>query len=266
MNNDHVFDKSNIFSFYRIKYFKININRYKCECVGSCVCWMPNDPSGISCSRWYIVLEHFVAVKCLSPISIYDDSFYCSHVGLLVFGCVSYGPSFHLSHNLFCFIVNAKSLIPNLYWSDDLFLILHSLESITWTITFTKRFSLLESFFFFLQEAHKPSVMDHYYDPIFQSLRFEHSITREKSHKYTDFCHYKFLTPGMFFLLIFALRIIALQGCVGFCYTTAWISHQYTCIPFFRAALLVCIPPSLQVIRAQSCYLLCTTASCCCCC
>ena len=98
--------------------------------------------------------------------------------------------------------------------------------------------------------------MDHYYDRIFQSLRFEHSITREKSHKYTDFCHYKFLTPGMFFLLIFARHIIALQGCVGFCYTTAWISHQYTCVPFFRAALLVCIPPSLQVLtehRAVTC-------------
>ena len=39
MNNDHVFGKSKILSFYRIKYFKININRFKCyECVGSCVC------------------------------------------------------------------------------------------------------------------------------------------------------------------------------------------------------------------------------------
>ena len=29
MNNDHVFDKSKILSFYRIKYFKINISKYK---------------------------------------------------------------------------------------------------------------------------------------------------------------------------------------------------------------------------------------------
>lgn len=29
MNNDHVFGKSKILSFYRIKYFKINISKYK---------------------------------------------------------------------------------------------------------------------------------------------------------------------------------------------------------------------------------------------
>ena len=34
-----------------------------------------------------------------------------------------------------------------------------------------------------------------------------------------------------FNLFLFNWEIIALQYCVGFCHTSAWISHRYTCVP-----------------------------------
>ena len=42
---------------------------------------------------------------------------------------------------------------------------------------------------------------------------------------------------GIFFKFIFNWRLIALQ-CVGFCCTTAWISHKYTHIPFIKTILI----------------------------
>ena len=36
----------------------------------------------------------------------------------------------------------------------------------------------------------------------------------------------------VFKLLIFNWRIISLQHCVGFCHTSAWISHRYRSLPF----------------------------------
>ena len=41
------------------------------------------------------------------------------------------------------------------------------------------------------------------------------------------------------FIKIFNWRIMALQCCVGFCRTTRWTSHQYTCVP-----LLPSLPPT----------------------
>ena len=46
-------------------------------------------------------------------------------------------------------------------------------------------------------------------------------------------------------LFIFNWRIIALQDCVGFCHTSAWISHRYTYVPSLRP-----LPTPLGCYRA----------------
>ena len=40
-----------------------------------------------------------------------------------------------------------------------------------------------------------------------------------------------FILPFLKKLFTFSWGIIALQGCVGFCHTSTWISHRYTHIP-----------------------------------
>ena len=44
---------------------------------------------------------------------------------------------------------------------------------------------------------------------------------------------FKFFSIIDFFKIIFNLRVIALQYCVGFCHTSTWISHKYTYFPSF---------------------------------
>ena len=39
------------------------------------------------------------------------------------------------------------------------------------------------------------------------------------------------LQTTFLYLFVFDWRIIALQYCVGFCHTSAWISNRYTCVP-----------------------------------
>lgn len=55
-----------------------------------------------------------------------------------------------------------------------------------------------------------------------------------------------FLLTFMFILLFFNWRTLALQCCVSFCLTTAWISPVYTSIPASGASL-----PPFRVLRLQ---------------
>ena len=47
-------------------------------------------------------------------------------------------------------------------------------------------------------------------------------------------------------IFIFNWRIIALQYCVGFCHTSAGISHRYMYVPFFLN-----LPPTSDPILPQ---------------
>ena len=58
------------------------------------------------------------------------------------------------------------------------------------------------------------------------------------------------LPSSHFFNLIFNCRKIALQCCVGFCHTTAWISHNYTHVP--QLLHLPPLPPSHRSRSSQS--------------
>ena len=51
-----------------------------------------------------------------------------------------------------------------------------------------------------------------------------------------------------FFLLLFIFnwRVITLQYCVGFCHTSTWISHRYTCVPFLLNLLPTSHPSRLS--------------------
>ena len=51
-------------------------------------------------------------------------------------------------------------------------------------------------------------------------------VTGKYSHYYVITLFFK-----LFFKIYFNWRIIALQCCLGFCHTTTWISHKYTCLP-----------------------------------
>ena len=68
-------------------------------------------------------------------------------------------------------------------------------------------------------------------------------------------CKHTLLTYGyncLVFLNLFNFnwRIIALQYCVGFCHTAAWISHRYTYVPS-----LLNLPPTSHPSRLlQRCY------------
>ena len=60
------------------------------------------------------------------------------------------------------------------------------------------------------------------------------------------------LEPGPFFKkFIFNWRTIALQCCVDFCHTSAWVSHRYTYVPSFLnfPATSHPIPPMVVALR-----------------
>ena len=59
-----------------------------------------------------------------------------------------------------------------------------------------------------------------------------------------------YLFPHLIFYLIFNCRKIALQCCVGFCHTTAWISRDYTHVP--QLLRLPPLPPSHHSRSSQS--------------
>ena len=48
---------------------------------------------------------------------------------------------------------------------------------------------------------------------------------------WTEYCYNNCLMALFLFKFIFNWRIITLQYCVAFCYTSTWISHKYTYVP-----------------------------------
>ena len=63
--------------------------------------------------------------------------------------------------------------------------------------------------------------------------------TKQTFIKQTYYICFKFFPGQNYFLFIFNWPITALQYCVGFCHTSTWINHRYTCVPS-----LLNLPPS----------------------